>query len=117
MNHVPPGPIGVLHAVLALGVEIAVLVAVYRLGVDVLDGWSGHLAGFGYMCAVIAVWARWAAPNSATRLTARALLAFKSAVFLLAALAFLVADGWIVAAVFAAVTVVHLALAVAKGWL
>ncbi|WP_375172975.1 DUF2568 domain-containing protein [Pseudooceanicola sp.] len=111
MSHVPPGPAGVLHAILALGVEVAVLVAVYRLGMDMLEGWRGHLAGFGLMCAVVAVWARWGAPTSATRLTGRALLIFKVAVFSAGLVAFSLVDGASVAVIFVGVAVVHLLLA------
>ncbi len=112
------GPLYPLHAVLALGVEIAVLVAVVRAGITLGGGGvTGWALGLLALAAVIGLWALWGAPKSATRLEGMALLAFKTAIFGLAALAFLYADGGIVAAVFAIIAGVHVALAVAKGWL
>lgn len=112
------GPLYPLHAVLALGVEIAVLVAVVRAGISLGGGGVvGWLIGLVALTAVIGLWALWGAPKSETRLEGHSLLAFKIGIFGLAAVAFLIADGAWVAIVFVLVTVVHLLLAVAKGWL
>lgn len=112
------GPLYPVHAVLALGVEIAVLVAVVRAGLALAGGGvSGWLLGLVALAVVIALWALWGAPKSATRLDGAALLSFKCAIFAVAAGAFFIADGVTVAAIFAAVAALHLILALAKGWL
>ncbi|EAQ03549.1 hypothetical protein OB2597_02977 [Pseudooceanicola batsensis HTCC2597] len=114
MSAIPPGPAGALHAVLALGVEIAALVAAVRAGLALQGGgWAGWATGLVLMAAVIGAWALWGAPTSATRLTGTALLGFKGAVFLFAAGGFLIADGWGVAVIFAAVAILHVTLALA----
>lgn len=102
-----------LHAVLALGVEIAVLVAVFRLGSTMIPGWAGLVAGLFLLACVIALWARWGAPKSGHRLTGRPLLVFKVAIFTLGAAAFWAADGTLVAVIFALIVAAHLVLAMA----
>lgn len=102
-----------LHAVLALGVEIAVLVAVFRLGSTMIPGWAGLVAGLFLLACVIALWARWGAPKSRHRLTGRALLAFKIAIFGTGTVAVWAADGTLVAVIFALIVAAHLVLAMA----
>jgi hypothetical protein len=102
-----------LHAVLALGVEIAVLVAVFRLGSTMIPGWAGLVAGLFLLACVIVLWGRWGAPKSGHRLTSRPLLVFKIAIFTLGAAAFWAVDGALVAMIFTVICVLHLALAVA----
>jgi len=111
------GPLYIVHAILALGVEIAVLVAMVRFGRTMVEGFWGWGLGFLCMGGIIALWALWGAPNSATRLDGTALLVFKSAVFLTATLAFWISSGPMGAAVFAIITMIHLALALQQGWL
>ena len=93
--------------------EIAVLVAVFRLGSTMIPGWAGLVAGLFLLACVIALWARWGAPKSGHRLTGRPLLVFKVAIFTLGAAAFWAADGTLVAVIFALIVAAHLVLAMA----
>jgi hypothetical protein len=102
----------VLNSAMAFSLEVAMLVALARLGYV-----SGPSHGVGWALAASAViatallWGYFAAPKSAHRLAGVSLLAFKTAMFTsgIGATA-LTASAWL-AAVFAVLVAVHLALA------
>ncbi|TXL61437.1 YrdB family protein [Aeromicrobium terrae] len=104
----------VLNDIVALALEVAALVVL---------GWWGLAQGdgiFGVAYAVVAVglfllvWARWFAPKSEHRLNRSAITWGKLGMFALPVLALDVLDHPVLATVFAAVAVVHVALA--RAW-
>ena len=101
---------------LAFGLELALVFGLARFGYGLAEA---RLAGWAlaavFAAAAIALWARWAAPKSATRLRGPALLGFKAAIFAAGALAF-AGLGWpLIAAVYSMLVVVHLGLSVRLG--
>lgn len=111
------GALYVLHAILALGMEIAVLVGLWQAGRHVASGWQGYALAALALAVALALWARWGAPTSPHRLRETALLAFKSAIFTAGALAWAIAAGSGAAMIFAVLAALHLALALWQGWL
>ncbi len=107
--------VGMSHA-LALLVEIAALIAVWRAGFRVA---AGGMAGWGAaILAVLVVGSLWyffAAPNASSRLEFPGLLIFKACVFGVAAAAWWYASGpgWAIGFSVAAAT--HLAVVLAIG--
>lgn len=106
----------VINQTLAFSLELALLVAFAMYGYQV----TGHtvlrwVLAVAIVAAAIALWGRFAAPNSTARLHMPALLAFKIAMFCAGAGAFLGAGRPVVAIIFAVFVAVHLSLAVATG--
>ena len=75
-----PEQLGPLDA-LAFGVELVMLGLLVTSGHLLADGWRGWLLGVGFATIAIAVWARWMAPRSDTRLPNPARLAFETVLF------------------------------------
>ena len=103
-----------VHYAAALALELALLFGFGLFGFRFAGGgWAGDLLAAVLVGSAILLWARFAAPRAATRLPAMPLLAFKTAIFALGALAFWAA-GWREAAlVFGAAAALDLGLAAA----
>ncbi len=103
------------HA-LALGVEIAVLIGVFRAGLRLAAPASiGWALAFLFLIVVVLLWARFAAPTSTTRLQMPWLLFFKSLVFVTGAASIWYSFGPIHASLFLGCVAVHLPLATRLG--
>ncbi|MDF1854102.1 DUF2568 domain-containing protein [Pseudooceanicola sp.] len=108
-------PLILINHLLALTLEIALLIGLARVGLALRPGWMGWVLAAILVLIAVALWTRFAAPSSATRLSGSALLGFKSAIFAAGAIGLAWRDGAAVGAVFAALVVLHLALATKLG--
>jgi len=97
---------------LAFLLELGALLAFAAAGALVPEGWLQLVAGILGAALFVLVWAIWAAPRSKRRLRGMRLIAFKIAVFGVAALILLLIGQPLWAAVFAVLAAIHLGLAV-----
>jgi hypothetical protein len=64
----PPGPWGVLHAVIAFALEVAALGAYWYVGSRIVGGPGGMVLGLVVAAAVAVLWGAFLAPRSRRRL-------------------------------------------------
>ena len=106
----------VFHYLTAFALELALLFGFglfgYRFG---QGGVAGMLLAVLLVGVAIALWGRFAAPRSATRLPERPLLAFKIVIFLAGTLAFWLAGWREPAPIFGMLAAFDLGLAMALG--
>ena len=107
-------PAIILSHSLALALEVIAVIVAIRAGRQVIaDTPWGWALGLLFAAALILLWGRFAAPNSALRLQLPWLLVFKAAVFGLATVLLFAQSGLLQAAIFGMAVLVHLALALA----
>jgi hypothetical protein len=111
-------PAAALNAALAFVLEIALVWAVARVGFAMApQGLARWLLALAAAAIVVPIWGWFAAPKSNRRLAGFALLAFKSAMFTLGALAFAITAGPGVAGLYAGAAALHLVVSVRSGTL
>ena len=105
-----------LHYTLAFGLELALLSGFGLFGYHAGGGgWIGGLLAAVLVTVAVLLWARFAAPRSATRLSAMPLLMFKLAIFAAGTVAFWAAEWTGFAIGFAVLAALDLAVAMALG--
>lgn len=108
-------PDAAIYHVVALGLELALLVAVAAWSYLTVTGATGIVAAGASVALMALLWGVFAAPKSESRLKGLALLAFKVAAFATGALAFW-GNGWILAAeVYAVIALLSLAFVWWRG--
>lgn len=100
-----------LNAVLAFGLELAMLAAFARFGYTVASGAMRWVLAIGLPIVVMIMWGIWTAPNSSTRLEQPLLLCFELGIMLVAAYLVWRGGNILLAGIFAGLAVVSQVIA------
>lgn len=103
-----------LHYLVAFALELMLVFGFGLFGFTLAGGgWAGGAAALALVATAILLWARFAAPKSATRLKDLPLMLFKVAIFAAGTLAFWAAGFVEIASAFGALAALDLGAAVA----